>query len=86
MLPRFFAKPFLKGIYELATIGQIKDGKHMYTALEAYFSLYLAFYKLDMTRFIDDKQEVVKRLKEAVMNAISNVSNYVKKKKRSRHA
>ena len=51
----------------------------MYTALEAYFSLYLAFYKLDMTRFIDDKQEVVKRLKEAVMNAISNVSNYVKK-------
>ena len=53
----------------------------MYTALEAYFSLYLAFYKLDMTRFIDDKQEVVKRLKEAVMNAISNVSNYVKKKK-----
>ena len=53
----------------------------MYRALEAYFSLYLAFYKLDMTTFIDDKQEVVKGLKEAVMNAISDVSNYVKEKK-----
>ena len=27
------------GIYGLATIGQIKEGKHMYRALEAHFSL-----------------------------------------------
>ena len=30
------------GIYQITTIGKIKDGKHMNRVLESYFSLYLA--------------------------------------------
>ena len=81
MLPSFYAKRFFIGIYGIATNGQIKDGKHMYKALEAHFSLYLAFYKLYMSRFIDDNQVIKKQLKKAVMNVISDVPDYVKEKK-----
>ena len=58
---------------KLGTIGQIKDGKCMYRALEAHFSLSLAFYKCFITRFIQDHQEIEKKLKEAVMDAIFDV-------------
>ena len=83
-------------MYGLATIGQIKGGKHMYRAMEAHFSLFLTFYKLHMeahfslfltfyklhmTRLIYNNQEFVKELKESVMNAISDLSEYVKEKK-----
>ena len=59
------------GIYGITTIGQITDGKHMYRALEAHFSLYLALYKLYMSKFVDNNQEIEKELREAVMNTIS---------------
>ena len=68
-------------MYGLATIGQIKGGKHMYRKMEAHFSLFLTFYKLHMTRLIYNNQEFVKELKESVMNAISDLSEYVKEKK-----
>ena len=54
----------------------------MCRALEAHFSFYLAFYKLYMTRFFDDNQEIENELKDAVMNAISDLSDYVHKGKK----
>ena len=75
VLPSFFAKPFLIGIYGLATIDQIKDAKHIYRVLEAYFSLYFVSYRLHMRKFIDDNQETEKELKESVINTISDVSD-----------
>ena len=81
--PSFSAKLFLTGINGLATIGQIKDGKYMYRALEAHVSLYLAFYKLHIRSFIDDNQKIEKELKEVVINAIFDVSEYVKEKKKA---
>ena len=33
-----------------------------------------------MWRFVDDCQEIEKELREAVMNAISDVSDYIKEK------
>ena len=36
-----------------------------------------------MRRFIDDNQDIEKELKEGVINAIPNVSDYVNKRKRS---
>ena len=77
----FFAKLFLKGIYGLATIGQIRDDKLMSRPLDALFSLCLAFYKLYIAKFIYDNQEFVKELKEGVINAISDLSDYLKEKK-----
>ena len=65
----FYFQVLLQNLFS-ATIVQIKDGKHMYRELEAHFSLYLVFYKLHMTRFIDDNQEIVKELKEVVINSI----------------
>ena len=57
------------GMYGIPTIGQIKDGKHMYRSIEAHFSLYLALHKLYISKFVDDNQEIEKELREAVMNA-----------------
>ena len=68
------------GIYGIATTGQIKDGKDMYRTLEAHFSLYLALYKLYMSKFVDNNQEIEKKLREAVVNAISDFSDYTKEK------
>ena len=31
---------FLSEMYGLVTVGQVKDGKHQYRALEAHFSIY----------------------------------------------
>ena len=33
-----------------------------------------------MSKFVDDNQEIEKELREAVMNAISDVSDYTKEK------
>ena len=62
------------------TTGQIKDRKHMYRALEAHFSLHLALYKLHMSKFVNNNREIEKELREAVVNAISDVSDYTKEK------
>ena len=40
-------------IYGCTTIQQIKDGKHLYRALEAHFALYLALYKNYITKLIE---------------------------------
>ena len=64
------------GMYGITT--EVKDGKRR--ALEAHLSLYLALYKLYMPKFIDDNQEIEKELREAVVNAISDVSDYTKEK------
>ena len=61
------------GIHGIITIGQIKDGRYMYRALEAHFSLYFALYKLHMSKFVDDNQKTV-------VNAISDVSDSIKEK------
>ena len=58
----------------------LKDGKHMYNALEDHFSLYLALYKLYISKVLDDNQEIEKELRKAVMNAISDISDYTKEK------
>ena len=52
----------------------------MYRALEAHFSMHLALYKLHMSKFVNDNQEIEKELREAVVNAISDVSDYTKEK------
>ena len=64
---------FSSVIYGIATIEQIKDGKHMYRVLEAHFSMYLALKKLYMKKFIDDHLEIGKDLREAVLDAVSSV-------------
>ena len=71
---------FSSGIYGIATIEQIKEGKHMYRALEAHFSMYLALKKL-YKKFIDDHLEIEKDLREAVIDAVSNLSEYSKENK-----
>ena len=72
---------FSSGIYGIATIEQIKEGKHMYRALEAHFSMYLALKKLCMKKFIDHHLEIEKDLREAVIDAVSNVPEYSKENK-----
>ena len=72
---------FLTGIYGTTTIAQIKDGKHMYRALEAHFSLYLALYKLYIDKLIDSHQTIEKDLNEGVINAITSLSDYHSKTK-----
>ena len=64
---------FSSGIYGIATIEQIKEGKHIYRALDAHFSMYLALKKLYMEKFIDDHLEIEKGLRETVIEAVSNV-------------
>ena len=67
---------FSSGIYGIATIEQIKEGKHM-----AHFSMYLALKKLYMKTFIDDHLEIEKDLREAVIDALSSVPEYSKENK-----
>ena len=70
---------FSSGIYGIATIEQIKEGKYMYRALETHFSMYLALKKLYMKKFIDDHLE--KGFREAVIDAVSNLPEYSKENK-----
>ena len=69
---KYFMNPFdcnfSSGIYGIATIEQIKEGKHL-----AHFLMYLALKKLYMKKFIDDHLEIGKDLREAVLDAVSNV-------------
>ena len=76
---------FSSGIYGIATIEQIKEGKHMYRALEAHFSMYLALKKLYIKKIIDDHLEIEKDLREAVIDAVTSVPEYSKDKDIIRH-
>ena len=49
---------FSSGICGIATIEQIKEGKHMYRVLETHFSMYLALKKSYMKKFIDGHLEI----------------------------
>ena len=42
---------FLSEMYGLVTVGQVKDGKHLYKELEAHFSFYLSLYKMYVGMF-----------------------------------
>ena len=67
---------FSSGIYGIATIEYIKEGKNMYRVLEAHFSMYLALKKLYMKKFINDHLGIEKDLREAVIDSVSNVPEY----------
>ena len=60
----------------MSTIDQIKDGKHLYRCLEAYFAMYLALYQCYTLAFINSNQEIEKELRENVLNAIMEFSEY----------
>ena len=64
------------GIYGLTTIGQIKEGKHMYRALEAHFSLYIALDKMYLNRFINEHPQIGKELRQHVVDAVENISKF----------
>lgn len=51
----------------------------MNRVLEAHFSV-LPLYKLYMSKFVVDNQEIKKDLGEVVIKAISDVSDYTKEK------
>ena len=53
----------------MPTIDQIKDGKHLYRCLEAYFAMYLALCRCYILAFIDSNQEIEKELRENVGEA-----------------
>ena len=65
MVTIFFSFVFT-GIYGSTTMGQIKDGKHMYRALEAHFTLYLALHKSYVQALVDDNPIIEKDLREGV--------------------
>ena len=57
---------FLSEMYGLATVEQVKDGKHLYRVLEVHFCLYLSLYKM----FIGRRQAIEKEIKEVAVNLI----------------
>ena len=57
---------------------QIKEGKHVYRALEAHTTLYLALYQLYIEKFLEVNPTIEKELREGVVNAITDVSKYQK--------
>ena len=65
----------ISGIYGNTTMGQIKDGKHMYRALEAHMTLYLALSKNYLEHFVEQNIEIEKDLREAVASAVMSLSN-----------
>ena len=69
---------FSSGIYGIATIEQIKEGKHMYRALEGHVSMYVALKKLYIKKFIEDHLEIEKDLITAFIDAVSNAPEYSK--------
>ena len=64
----------------MPTIDQIKDGKHLYRCPEAYFAMYLALYRCYILAFIDPNQEIEKEVRGNVVNAITEVSEYISSK------
>ena len=69
---------FFSEMYGLVTVGQVKDGKHLYRALEAHFSLYLSLYKMYVGMFID-RHQAIEEIKEVVVNSILDISEYSNK-------
>ena len=53
----------------MPTIDQIKDGKHLYRCLGAYFAMYLTLYRCYILAFIDSNQEIEKELRGNVGEA-----------------
>ena len=66
---------FLSEMYGLVTVGQAKDGKHLYRAVGAHFSIYLSLYKMYVGMFID-KHQLIEEIKEVVVNSVLDISEY----------
>ena len=56
-------------------MGQIKDGKHMYQALEAHMILYLTLYKNCAKNLVESNILIEKDLQETITAAITNLQN-----------
>ena len=69
---------FLSEMYGLVTVGQAKDGQHLYRALGAHFSIYLSLYKMYVGMFID-KHQLIEEIKEVVVNSVLDISEYSNK-------
>ena len=54
------------GIYGNTTMCQIKDGKHLYRALEAHFILYLSLYQKYISKMLETNSDVKTSLKDTV--------------------
>ena len=54
-------------------MGQIKDSKHLYRALEAHTVLYLSLYKIYIETLIDNNILVEKDIREGVIDAINEL-------------
>ena len=57
-------------------MGQIKDGKHMYRALEAHMILYLTLYKNYVQNLVEGNIVAEKDLRETITAFITNFQNY----------
>ena len=60
----------------MPTIDQIKDGKHLYRCLEAYYAMHQTLDRCYIFAFIDSNQKIEKEQRENVVNAIAEVSEY----------
>ena len=56
-------------------MGQIKDGKHMYRALEVHMILHLTLYKSYVQNLVESNIVVEKNLRETITTAITNLQN-----------
>lgn len=54
-------------------MGQIKDGKHMYRAIEAHLTLYLSLYKIYIEELVENN--MAKDLREGITTAVTDVKN-----------
>ena len=61
-------------MHGLVIVGQVKDRKHLYRALEAHFYIYLSLCKMYVGMFIDWHQAIEKEIKEVVVNSILDIS------------
>ena len=52
------------GIYGETTMGQIKEGKHLYRALEAHFILYLSIYRKYIAKLTEFHPIIEKDVRE----------------------
>ena len=62
-------------------MGQIKDGKHLYRALEAHVTLYLALYTYYQKKFFDEHHEIEKEIKDVLIVATEADYNSSKNEK-----
>ena len=54
------------GIYEPAIVCQIKEGKHLYSSLEAHFVLYLTLYQKCISKMLEKHPDIHQRLKKII--------------------